>query len=69
MLQRDGSLELTIGSGAHEVYDVLIILVACAIGVFRIAGWLPDHIARSRNYPYAQAITVAGWITGGTRDV
>ena len=42
---------------------VLIILLASAIGVFCIAGWLPGHIAKSRNHPYAQAVTVAGWIT------
>jgi hypothetical protein len=42
---------------------VLIILVASAIGVFCIAGWLPGHIAKSRRHPYAQAVTVAGWIT------
>ena len=42
---------------------VLIILIASAIGVFCIAGWLPGHIAKSRNYPCAQAVTVAGWIT------
>ena len=30
---------------------VLIILVASAIGVFCIAGWLPGHIAKSRNHP------------------
>ena len=51
-----------------SVYDilawiVLIILLASAIGVFCIAGWLPGHIAKSRNHPYAQAVTVAGWIT------
>jgi hypothetical protein len=42
---------------------VLIILVACCVGVFCIAGWLPGHIAKSRNHPWAQAVTVAGWIT------
>jgi Protein of unknown function (DUF3302) len=42
---------------------VLIILIASAIGVFSIAGWLPGHIAKSRNHPWAQAVTVAGWIT------
>ena len=51
-----------------SVYDilawiVLIILLTSAIGVFCIAGWLPGHIAKSRNHPYAQAVTVAGWIT------
>ena len=42
---------------------VLIILIACVVAVFCIAGWLPGHIARSRNHPSAQAVTVAGWIT------
>ena len=42
---------------------VLVILIASAIGVFCIAGWLPGHIAKSRNHPYAQAVTDAGWIT------
>ncbi|MGH6641827.1 MAG: DUF3302 domain-containing protein [Bradyrhizobium sp.] len=42
---------------------VLIILVACCIAVFCIAGSLPGRIARSRNHPYTEAVTVAGWIT------
>ena len=42
---------------------VLIILVASAIAVFCIAGWLPGHIAKTRGHPWAEAVTVAGWIT------
>ena len=42
---------------------VLIILVASAVAVFCIAGWLPGHIAKARGHPWAQAVTVAGWIT------
>ncbi len=42
---------------------VLIILVACIIAVFCIAGWLPGHIAKSRDHPWAEAVTVAGWVT------
>ncbi len=42
---------------------VLVILVASAIAIFFIAGSLPGHIARSRGHPWAQAVTVAGWIT------
>jgi prepilin signal peptidase PulO-like enzyme (type II secretory pathway) len=42
---------------------VLVILLVSAIGVVCIAGWLPGHIARSRNHPHAPAVTVAGWIT------
>jgi hypothetical protein len=33
--------------------------VASVIGVFCIAGWLAGPIAKSRNHPYAQAVTVA----------
>ena len=42
---------------------VLIILVASAVAVFCIAGWLPGHIAKTRGHPWAQAVTVAGWVT------
>ena len=35
---------------------VLVILLASAVGVICIAGWLPGHIAKSRNHPYAQAV-------------
>ncbi|PAY03731.1 hypothetical protein CK489_38740 [Bradyrhizobium sp. UFLA03-84] len=42
---------------------VLVVLIASSIGVFCIAGWLPGHIAKTRNHPYAQAVMVAGWIT------
>ena len=42
---------------------VLLILVASGIAIFFIAGSLPGHIARSRNHPWATAVTVAGWVT------
>lgn len=42
---------------------VLIILAVCVIAVFCIAGWLPGHVAKSRGHPWAQAVTVAGWVT------
>ena len=42
---------------------VLFVLAASAIAVFCIAGALPGHIARGRGHPYAQAVTVAGWVT------
>jgi Protein of unknown function (DUF3302) len=42
---------------------VLFILVASAIAVFCIAGWLPGHIAKTRGHPQVQAVTVAGWVT------
>jgi hypothetical protein len=42
---------------------VLVILVASAVGVFCIAGYLPGHIAQTRNHPWTQAVRMAGWIT------
>jgi Protein of unknown function (DUF3302) len=42
---------------------VLLILVASTIAIFFIAGYLPGHIAKSRGHPWAQAVTVAGWVT------
>jgi hypothetical protein len=42
---------------------VLVILVASAVAVFCIAGWLPGHIAKIRGHPQAQAVKVAGWVT------
>ncbi len=42
---------------------VLLILVASAVGVFCIAGWLPGHIAKTRGHPWVEAVTVAGWVT------
>ena len=42
---------------------VLLILLASALAMFFIAGSLPGHIAKSRGHPWAQAVTVAGWVT------
>jgi membrane-bound acyltransferase YfiQ involved in biofilm formation len=42
---------------------VLIILVVSVVAVVCIAGWLPGHIAKARGHPYADAVTVAGWVT------
>jgi hypothetical protein len=42
---------------------VLLIFVASGVAIFFIAGWLPGHIAKSRNHPQAEAVTVAGWVT------
>lgn len=42
---------------------VLLILLASALAMFFIAGSLPGHIARGRGHPWAQAVTVAGWVT------
>jgi len=37
--------------------------------MFFIAGSLPGYIAKSRNHPWAQAVTVAGWVTPDLRFV
>ena len=42
---------------------VLAILVASTVAVIWIAGWLPGHIARSRFHPWADAVSIAGWVT------
>jgi hypothetical protein len=42
---------------------VLLVLAVSALGVICIAGWLPGHIAHERGHPWAQAVTVAGWVT------
>jgi hypothetical protein len=42
---------------------VLLILVISALTMVFIVGSLPGYIAKSRNHPWAQAVTVAGWVT------
>ena len=44
-------------------WTVLLILTASAVAMFFIAGSLPGYIAKSRNHPWTQAVTVAGWVT------
>jgi uncharacterized BrkB/YihY/UPF0761 family membrane protein len=44
-------------------WAVLVILV-CVMGlVFWLMGSTPGHIARRRHHPWADAVSVAGWIT------
>jgi hypothetical protein len=42
---------------------VLVVLVVSTVAVIVFLAMLPGHIAKSRNHPWAQAVTVAGWIT------
>lgn len=42
---------------------VLIVLLASTVAVVVFLAALPGRIARSRKHPWAQAVTVAGWIT------
>ena len=41
---------------------VLTVLLATIIAIWVILGMLPGRIARSRNHPQAEAITVCGWL-------
>ena len=41
---------------------VLLVLAISAIVVIVVLGSLPGKIARRRNHPYAEAVTIAGWI-------
>lgn len=41
---------------------VLLCLALSAIAVIVLLGSAPGHIARKRQHPYAQAVTVAGWV-------
>jgi hypothetical protein len=40
---------------------VLFVLLLVAVGVWVALGMLPGRIARARNHPQADAITVCGW--------
>jgi Protein of unknown function (DUF3302) len=33
---------------------VLIVMLASTVAVICVAGWLPGHIAKTRNHPWAQ---------------
>jgi hypothetical protein len=42
---------------------VLIVLFLSTVLVIVVMAMLPGMIAKRRNHPYAQAVTVAGWVT------
>jgi len=42
---------------------VLIVLVAATVTVLVTLAMLPGIVARNRRHPWAQAVTVAGWVT------
>jgi uncharacterized BrkB/YihY/UPF0761 family membrane protein len=42
---------------------ILVVLFLVAIAVFVALGMAPGYIARKRNHPWADAVTVAGWLT------
>ena len=40
---------------------VLIVLAAAVVAIWAILGMMPGRIARERNHPQADAISVCGW--------
>jgi FtsH-binding integral membrane protein len=42
---------------------VLVVLAVSTAAVICFLAMLPGSIARKRNHPWAQAISIAGWIT------
>jgi O-antigen/teichoic acid export membrane protein len=42
---------------------VLIVLLCSTVFVVIFLAMLPGIIAKGRNHPWAQAVTVAGWLT------
>jgi uncharacterized BrkB/YihY/UPF0761 family membrane protein len=48
-----------------DVFAVVVLLVAVAAGlaILVILGIAPGYVARRRGHPWAQAVSVAGWIT------
>ena len=42
---------------------VLIVLIGSTVAVVVFLAMLPGMIAKKRNHPWAQAVTVAGWVT------
>lgn len=44
-------------------WAVLIIVIIAGIAIALTLAALPGKIARRRNHPCAEAVTVAGWVT------
>lgn len=42
---------------------VLVVLIVSTVVVIAFMGSLPGVIARKRNHPWAEAVTVGGWVT------
>jgi hypothetical protein len=42
---------------------VLVVLASCTVAVVVLMAMLPGMIAKRRNHPWAQAVTVGGWVT------
>lgn len=42
---------------------VLVVLAACTVAVIVFMAMLPGMVAKRRHHPWAQAVTVGGWVT------
>jgi prepilin signal peptidase PulO-like enzyme (type II secretory pathway) len=42
---------------------VLIVLLGVTVFVVWLLGSLPGHVAQRRGHPWADAVSVAGWVT------
>lgn len=42
---------------------VLVVMLASTVAVIVFLAMLPGVIAKSRHHPWAEAITVGGWVT------
>lgn len=42
---------------------VLIVLIGLIVALFVALGMLPGHVARKRNHPWAEAVSLSGWLT------
>ena len=44
-------------------FVMMALLLGIAIGVFVFLGGWPGRVARRLNHPYADAISIGGWVT------
>ena len=44
-------------------WAVLFVLILSIVAVVVFLAMLPGTIAKQRNHPWAQAVSVAGWVT------
>ena len=42
---------------------VLVVVIATVVAIFVTLGMLPGHIARKRQHPWAEAVSIGGWVT------
>ena len=42
---------------------VLILLIAMLVAIFVLIGMLPGMVARKRGHPWAEAVSIGGWVT------